>query len=80
VRLSRVLQQVRDAVAGGRRDFAELDKAAKEELASHGWRPDYVAVRRRSDLGTPGADDRELVTLGAAWIGRTRLIDNLEIG
>ena len=80
VRLSQVLRSVRDAVAGGRRDFAELDKAAKEELASHGWRPDYVAVRRRADLAVPGADDRELVTLGAAWLGRTRLIDNLEIG
>jgi pantoate--beta-alanine ligase len=80
VRLSRVLNATRDAVTGGRRDFAELEKAAKAELAAHGWRPDYVAVRRRADLGTPGADDRELVTLGAAWLGRTRLIDNLEIG
>jgi pantoate--beta-alanine ligase len=79
VRLSRALRSVRDAVAGGRRDFADLEKAAREELASHGWRPDYVAVRRSADLGTPGADDRELVVLGAAWIGKTRLIDNLEI-
>lgn len=79
VRLSRVLRSIHDAVHGGRRDFAELEKAAKDELAAHGWRPDYVAVRRRADLGTPGADDRELVTLGAAWLGRTRLIDNLEI-
>ena len=79
VRLSRVLRSVHDAITGGRRDFAELEKAAKEELAAHGWRPDYIAVRRRADLGTPGADDRELVTLGAAWLGRTRLIDNLEI-
>ena len=79
VRLSRALRAIREAVAGGRRDFADLEKAAKDELAGHGWRPDYVAVRRRADLGTPGADDRELVVLGAAWLGRTRLIDNLEI-
>ena len=79
VRLSRVLHSIREAVEGGRRDFAELEKAAKDELASHGWRPDYIAVRRRADLAPPGADDRELVTLGAAWLGRTRLIDNLEI-
>src|SRR4029079_16549366 len=58
---------------------AELENAAKDGLASHGWRPDYIAVRRRADLAPPGADDRELVTLGAAWLGRTRLIDNLEI-
>jgi pantoate--beta-alanine ligase len=79
VRLSRVLKSIREAVGGGRRDFADLEKAAKGELAAHGWRPDYIAVRRRADLGTPGADDHELVTLGAAWLGRTRLIDNLEI-
>jgi pantoate--beta-alanine ligase len=79
VRMSRVLRTVHDAVASGRRDFADLEKAAKDELAAHGWRPDYIAVRRRADLAPPGADDRELVTLGAAWLGRTRLIDNLEI-
>ena len=79
VSLSRVLHSVREAVAGGRRDFADLEKGARDELAARGWRPEYIAVRRRADLGTPGADDRELVVLGAAWIGRTRLIDNLEI-
>jgi pantoate--beta-alanine ligase len=79
VRLSHVLRSIQDAVASGRRDFADLEKAAKDELASHGWRPDYIAVRRRADLGTPGADDRDLVVLAAAWLGRTRLIDNLEL-
>ena len=79
VRLSQALRSIGEAVAGGRRDFADLEKAAKEGLAARGWRPDYVAVRRRADLGTPGADDRELVALGAAWLGRTRLIDSLEI-
>ena len=79
VRLSRALRAIGGAVEGRRRDFAELEKAAKDELGAHGWRPDYVAVRRRADLAPPGADDRELVVLGAAWLGRTRLIDNLEI-
>ena len=79
VSLSRGLRTIREAVAGGRRDFADLEKAARDELAARGWRPEYIAVRRRADLGTPGADDRELVALGAAWIGRTRLIDNLEV-
>jgi pantoate--beta-alanine ligase len=78
-RLSRELHSIREAVANGRRDFADLEKAAKDELAARGWRPDYIAIRRRADLGTPGADDRELVVLGASWLGRTRLIDNLEI-
>jgi pantoate--beta-alanine ligase len=41
-------------------------------------RPDYVSVRRRSDLGAPEPQDRELVILAAAYLGRARLIDNLE--
>jgi pantoate--beta-alanine ligase len=79
VRLSRMLQRVHDEIAGGDRNFKALEAAAMAELSAHGWRPDYVAVRRRHDLTLPAEGDRELVTLGAAWLGRTRLIDNLEI-
>ena len=48
-------------------------------LADKGWRPDYVSVRRQSDLQPPGDDDRRLVVLAAAFLGRTRLIDNVEV-
>jgi len=51
---------------------------AVDELAAAGWRPDYVEVRRRIDLAAPQSGDRELVVLGAARLGSTRLIDNLE--
>jgi len=47
-------------------------------LANAGWNPDYVEVRRRSDLALPQSGDRELVVLAAARLGTTRLIDNLE--
>jgi pantoate--beta-alanine ligase len=51
---------------------------AHDELARAGWKPDYVEVRRRSDLQPPSGAERELVVLGAARLGGTRLIDNLE--
>ena len=51
---------------------------AMEELTGAGWIPDYVAVRRRSDLAAPTDQDKERVVLGAARLGSTRLIDNLE--
>jgi pantoate--beta-alanine ligase len=38
-----------------------------------------VSVRRQADLAPPAAGDRALVVLAAAWLGRARLIDNLEI-
>ena len=77
-RLNRSLRRIQEAISGGARDYPSLEKSAVDDLASHGWKPDYVAVRRR-DLGMPAAGDRELVVLAAAWLGKTRLIDNLEI-
>lgn len=70
-RLSRVLHMLKQGMPPDR---------AMQELASAGWQPDYVEIRRQADLAVPGAGDRELVVLGAARLGGTRLIDNLEFG
>ena len=80
VRLQQNLKRIKDLVADGQRDFDALEKVAVADLTAHGWRPDYVALRNRVGLAPPGPDDRELVVLAAAWLGKTRLIDNLEIG
>lgn len=52
---------------------------ATEQLQRTGFRIDYVSVRRRSDLATTQASDSELVILAAAYLGKTRLIDNLQV-
>jgi pantoate--beta-alanine ligase len=77
--LNRVLREVKAAIEGGARDHGALLDKARDELASQGWRVDYVALRNRTTLAPPASSDRELVVLGAAWIGETRLIDNFEI-
>ncbi len=57
-----------------------LEAQAMQALARRGWKPDYLTVRRRADLMPPhGVADEPLVVLGAARLGSTRLIDNLEI-
>lgn len=58
-----------------------LEAAARSELVARGWQPDYLTVRRRADLLMPQTGDGAgtLVVLGAARLGTTRLIDNLEI-
>ena len=73
-----IVAQTRVAQArAGRRDWAALEAEAIQTLASRGWQPDYVTVRRQADLQPP-ADDSALVVLAAARLGFTRLIDNLE--
>jgi pantoate--beta-alanine ligase len=78
-RLYGVLKKVRDELGSGARDFQRLDQQAMAELARHGWQPDYVAVRRQADLRQPTERDRDLVIVAAARLGRTRLIDNVEV-
>ncbi|MFN7153657.1 MAG: pantoate--beta-alanine ligase [Acidovorax sp.] len=59
---------------------ASLEPQALDALRARGWAPDYITVRRRADLLPATAQDAEgtLVALGAARLGSTRLIDNLE--
>ena len=77
--LYRLLNRIRDAVNAGDHDLLKLETDAMAELAAAGWEPDYIAVRRRADLQPPVHMDDPLVALAAARLGRTRLIDNLEI-
>ncbi|MGH8729878.1 MAG: pantoate--beta-alanine ligase [Burkholderiales bacterium] len=78
-RLYRTLVQVKDEIASGERDFAALTAKAETELAKHGWKVDYVSLCNRETLERATANDSALVILGAAWLGGTRLIDNVEI-
>ncbi|WP_431477417.1 pantoate--beta-alanine ligase [Massilia eburnea] len=81
--LYRALNQVADEVRGGHLDVFQLEHKAMQELASRGWKPDYISIRKRNDLQPPNAGDlaqgEKLVVLAAAKLGTTRLIDNLEI-
>jgi len=70
------------AVRGGGQDLPALEATAVDSLRARGWRPDYLSVRRRTDLQPPSAAQlsagEPLVALGAARLGTTRLIDNIE--
>jgi pantoate--beta-alanine ligase len=77
VALSTALRSIADQARAGRRDWDRMEQDAMAFLTGRGWQPDYVAIRRRADLGSP-AHGEALVVLAAAKIGLTRLIDNLE--
>lgn len=79
--LARALKEIADGARSGQ-SLQALEAQAAEGLRQRGWAPDYVTLRRRSDLLPPTDEERAaglpLVALGAARLGRTRLIDNLE--
>ena len=81
------LSKLAGAARSGRTDWQALEREAQQFLRARGWQPDYVAVRRRTDLREPSAAQpsagqpsvgEPLVVLAAARLDGTRLIDNLE--
>lgn len=82
VQLSKALRELGNAIkAMNTPDLPALEAQAMQALARRGWKPDYLTVRRRTDLLPPQGPlaAEPLVVLGAAKLGNTRLIDNLEI-
>jgi pantoate--beta-alanine ligase len=77
-RLHGVLQQVVKAVQDGRSDFEAIEAQTVQYLTLMGWIVDYIEVRSADTLARPAAADVRLVVLGAARLGSTRLIDNIE--
>ena len=85
--LQRALQEVREQVLGlnsrNTQALSDIEKTAVAKLAGRGWNPDYIAIRKQCDLAPPSNENlsagEPLVILTAAKLGKTRLIDNLEI-
>ncbi len=85
--LQKALIDVRDRVLQlkdrNSQSISEIEKAAVTSLAKRGWQPDYIAIRQQSDLSPANNEQLQagepLVILTAAKLGKTRLIDNLEI-
>jgi len=84
--LFNALQEVKEALHQSSLNHGliqEIEMMAKNKLLQRGWEPDYLSVRLRQNLLLPSAEQlasqQELVVLAAAKLGKTRLIDNLEI-
>jgi pantoate--beta-alanine ligase len=85
--LQKTLKEVREQVLQlkerNTQSLSEIEKKAVATLVGRGWNPDYIAIRQQSDLAPASNESlyagEPLVILTAAKIGKTRLIDNLEI-
>jgi pantoate--beta-alanine ligase len=81
--LYRVLRGIADDIARGRHDYANLEAAGRAELAHRGWKVDYIAIRHGLGMRIPHPEGYDhpnlLIVLGAAALGATRLIDNVDV-
>ena len=74
--LQHMAQRVKSSSSLG--DIPNIEQQAMNTMRSNGWSPDYMAVCNRHNLLSPAAGDHELIVVGAAKLGDTRLIDNLK--
>ena len=75
--LYRSLEQIASAIRAGERDYPGLITQAQQLQSAAGFQPDYLEIREANSLRPASTEDRQLVILVAAFIGSTRLIDNL---
>src|SRR5438874_4482707 len=80
VGLWRALGDVRARFASGERDVAALERAAGELLDRHGLRKDYAELRDAVELQRRAQVDDSTRLFLAAFLGKTRLIDNGALG
>ncbi|MFV7768938.1 pantoate--beta-alanine ligase [Shewanella marisflavi] len=74
--LKRTLDEMAEAITAGQA-IPNVVQRAQEQLHQAGFKPDYLSVRNAANLQAVGDDDKQLVILAAAFMGSTRLIDNL---
>jgi pantoate--beta-alanine ligase len=79
VHMYRMLIEVANGLKAGEKDLVKIELKATQALANRGWQVEYVAIRSHNGLAKPLAEERELVVVAAARLGKTRLIDNLEV-
>ena len=73
------MQRIKAGIEGGNINFSELEGAMVANLEAKGFKKDYCQVVNASTFKAATANDKELVLLVAMFMGKTRLIDNLQI-
>lgn len=73
------LQSIQTQLQAGSKAFEQLTTEAHRQLIALGFSPDYVEIRRAEDLQLPGDSDKNLIILAAAFLDKTRLIDNIQV-
>jgi pantoate--beta-alanine ligase len=78
-RLYKSLHLVADAIKQGNKDFKSIEMQTTQFLTQLGWIVDYISIRSSKTLLPASPADQQLIVLAAAKLGKTRLIDNIEL-
>ena len=73
------LQEAAAAIRNGK-DLARATAVARRKLKTAGFKVDYVTARNAETLKVVRSDNEPVRLLAAAWLGKTRLIDNIGTG
>ncbi len=73
------LKAAQKRIQDGDTDYAAIQQNGMKTLEAAGFEPQYFAVRQANDLQPPRDSSRELIILVAAMLGKTRLIDNVQV-
>jgi len=73
------ISRIKAEIELGRRDFMQMIEQENTMLAVAGFKPDYIEIRDAFTLQPAAFEAKELVVLIAAFLGKTRLIDNIQI-
>ena len=78
-RIYAAMEQMREAICARQDSYADIERKASQSLMSAGLKPEYVTIRNAKNLQPAEPGDQQLVILMAAFMGTTRLIDNMQI-
>ena len=73
------MEQMRAAICARQDSYADIERKASQSLMAAGLKPEYVTIRNARNLQPAEPGDYQLVILMAAFMGTTRLIDNMQI-
>lgn len=73
------LKKIRQSLLNGENNYLKLQGDAADHLDQLGFKTDYIEIRNAQDLSVAKENDKDLVVLSSAWLGKARLIDNLRV-
>lgn len=77
--LYKTLLWMKEQVAMGEMDYAQLEETGKHQMEAAGFRPDYLKVCNAQNLDPALDEDHDLAILGALFTSGARLIDNVQL-